>query len=405
MINVAILGFGVVGSGTAEVIAKNKDVIKAKTGADIAIKHILDLRDFPGSPFEKLVTHDFNDIIGDDDVDIVVEAMGGAHPAYDFSKAALEAGKHVVTSNKLVVAQFGTELLEIAERKGVRYLFEASVGGGIPIIKPMMSDLAQNRIDGISGILNGTTNYILTQMSECGTSFDDALSEAQANGYAEADPTSDIEGHDAARKIVILAALAYGKLISPDKIHCEGITRIDSKDVTFAEDLGNYSIKLIGHAEKSDDKILAFVAPRLIPSANPLHDVSDVFNGILVNCDMLGDAMYYGRGAGKLPTASAVVSDIIDIAVKSGMKAGSAKWTDAGDEDIAPLSLYTCAHYFRIAGCPKCMGKVFDDVENYISENGECAFITKPMTEEEASLKEKEFEANGISVLSRIRVL
>lgn len=405
MINVAILGFGVVGSGTAEVIAKNKDVIKAKTGADIAIKHILDLRDFPGSPFGKLVTHDFNDIIGDADVDIVVEAMGGAHPAYDFSKAALEAGKHVVTSNKLVVAQFGTELLEIAEREGVRYLFEASVGGGIPIIKPMMSDLAQNRIDGISGILNGTTNYILTQMSECGTSFDDALSEAQANGYAEADPTSDIEGHDAARKIVILAALAYGKLISPDKIHCEGITRIDSKDVTFAEALGNYSIKLIGHAETSDDKILAFVAPRLIPFANPLHDVSDVFNGILVNCDMLGDAMFYGRGAGKLPTASAVVSDIIDIAVKSGMKAGSAKWTDADEEDIAPLSLYTCSHYFRIAGCPKCMGKVFDDVENYISENGECAFITKPMTEEEASLKEKEFEANGISVLSRIRVL
>ena len=405
MIGVAILGFGVVGSGCAEVIDKNKDIIKAKTGADIAIKHILDLRDFPGSPFEALVTHDFNDILNDPEVDIVVEAMGGAHPAYDFSKAALEAGKHVVTSNKLVVAEFGTELLETAKANGVRYLFEASVGGGIPIIKPLMSDLAQNRIDAISGILNGTTNYILTQMSECGAEFDAALKEAQAKGYAEADPTSDIEGHDAARKIVILAALAYGKLISPSDIHCEGITKIDSKDVYFAEKLGGHSIKLIGHAEKAGDRILAFVAPRLIPAANPLHDISDVFNGILVKCDMLGDAMFYGRGAGKLPTASAVVSDIIDIAIKSGIKAESAKWDDAVESDIASLSDYVCAHYFRISGCPKCMGKVFTDVECHIAENGECAFITKPMTESEALAAENAFAENGTKVLSRIRVL
>ncbi len=405
MINVAILGFGVVGSGTAEVIEKNKDVIKAKTGADIAIKHILDLRDFPGSPFEKLVTHDFNDIINDKEVDIVVEAMGGAHPAYDFSKAALEAGKNVVTSNKLVVAEFGTELLEIAEKNGVRYLFEASVGGGIPIIKPMMSDLAQNNIDGISGILNGTTNYILTQMSENGTSFEAALKDAQTKGYAEADPTADIEGHDAARKIVILASLAYGKLINPNAIHCEGITKIDSRDVTFAEELDGYSIKLIGHAEKVGDKILAFVAPRLISAANPLHDVSDVFNGILVSCDMLGDAMFYGRGAGKLPTASAVVSDVIDIAVKIGTNAGSAKWTDANENDIAPLSDYVCAHYFRIAGCAKCMEKVCDNVSSFCARDGECAFITLPMTESEAVAKEKAFADNGIKVLSRIRVL
>ncbi|MBE6538929.1 MAG: homoserine dehydrogenase [Ruminococcaceae bacterium] len=405
MINVAILGFGVVGSGTAEVIEKNKDVIKEKTGAELCIKHILDLRDFPGSPFEKLITHDFNDIINDGEVDIVVEAMGGAHPAYDFSKAALEAGKHVVTSNKLVVAQFGTELLETAEKNGVRYLFEASVGGGIPIIKPMMSDLAQNRIDSVSGILNGTTNYILTQMSENGAEFSDALKEAQAKGYAEADPTSDIEGHDAARKIVILAALAYGKLISPDAIYCEGITKIDSKDVALAEKLGGHSIKLIGHAEKAGDKILAFVAPRLIPAANPLHDVSDVFNGILVSCDMLGDAMFYGRGAGKLPTASAVVSDVIDIAVKSEMKAASAKWEDASDSDIAPLADYVCAHYFRISGCEKCMAKVFESVERSVTENGETAFITKPISEAEAVAKEKAFAENGTKVLARIRVL
>ena len=405
MKNVAILGFGVVGSGTAEVIEKNKDVIRAKTGADINIKHILDLRDFPGSPFESLITHDFNDIINDKDVDIVVEAMGGAHPAYDFSKAALEAGKNVVTSNKLVVAEFGTELLQIAEKNGVRYLFEASVGGGIPIIKPMMSDLAQNNIDGISGILNGTTNYILTQMSENGTSFEAALKDAQAKGYAEADPTADIEGHDAARKIVILAALSYGKLINPNDIHCEGITKIDSRDVTFAEELGGHSIKLIGHAEKVGDKILAFVAPRLIDASNPLHDVSDVFNGILVSCDMLGDAMFYGRGAGKLPTASAVVSDVIDIAVKIGTNAGSAKWTDAKEEDIAPLSDHVCSHYFRIEGCEKCMGKVFTDVLYSCTEGGECAFITLPMTEAEAKAKEKAFADNSIKVLSRIRVL
>ncbi len=405
MLNVAILGFGVVGSGTAEVIEKNKDIIEEKTGAKLRIKHILDLRDFPGSPYEKLITHDFNDIINDSEVDIVIEAMGGAHPAYDFSKAALEAGKHVVTSNKLVVAQFGTELLEIAEKNGVRYLFEASVGGGIPIIKPMMSDLAQNRINAISGILNGTTNYILTQMSENGAEFADALKEAQQKGYAEADPTSDIEGHDAARKIVILAALAYGKLISPEDIHCEGITKIDSGDVAFASELGGHSIKLIGHAEKVGEKVLAFVAPRLIPASNPLHDISDVFNGILVSCDMLGDAMFYGRGAGKLPTASAVVSDVIDIAIKNEMKAGSAKWTDAEKNDIASIEDHVCSHYFRISGCEKCMGKVFASVEASAVCNGECAFITLPISEKEALAKEKEFADNGIVVLSRIRVL
>ncbi len=406
MVSVAILGFGVVGSGTAEVIEKNKDIIKARTGAEIAVKHILDLRDFPDSPFGHLVTHDFDEILNDSEVDIVVEAMGGAHPAYDFSKAALEAGKSVVTSNKLVVAQFGTELLEIAEKNGVRYLFEASVGGGIPIIKPMMSDLAQNRIDGISGILNGTTNYILTQMTENGAGFGDALKEAQAKGYAEADPTADVEGHDAARKIVILAALAYGKLVSPDAIHCEGISRIASRDVSFAMQMDGYSIKLIGHAEKQGDKILAFVAPRLIPAENPLHDVSDVFNGILVSCDMLGDAMFYGRGAGKLPTASAVVSDVIDIAVKLGTGAGSAKWADAAETDIAPFSDYACRHYFRIAGCVKCAEKVFgNNMSNFVSTNGESAFITEVMTEAEAMAKEKEFEGNGTAVLSRIRVL
>ena len=403
MVNVAILGFGVVGGGTAEVLTKNHDIIKEKTGSEICIKHILDLREFPGSPFESLITHDFSEIISDPEVDIVVEAMGGAHPAYDFSKAALEAGKHVVTSNKLVVAEFGTELLAIAREHGVRYLFEASVGGGIPIIRPIMADLAQNNILGISGILNGTTNYILTQMTEHGTAFGDALKQAQANGYAEADPTADIEGHDAARKTVILAALSYGKLLSPSAIHVEGITEIASEDVAAAAKRG-YAIKLIGHAEKIGDKVLAFVAPRLIPAENPLHEVSDVFNGILVSCDMLGDAMFYGRGAGKLPTASAVVSDVIDLAVK-GTDGAMAKWDAASDNDMFPFESCSCRQYFRLAGCMNTVAKIISDFDEIPTSSNEITLITPEMTESEAISKEKEFAKNGIKVLSRIRVL
>ncbi len=396
--NIAILGFGVVGGGTAEVLTKNHDIIKAKTGADIEIKKILDLREFPDSPFGSLVTHDFNEILNDPTIDTVVETMGGAHPAYDFSKAALQAGKNVVTSNKLVVAEFGVELLRTAKANGVRYLFEASVGGGIPIIKPLISDLAQNNIDRIAGILNGTTNYILTQMIENGTSFEDALKEAQAKGYAEADPTSDIEGHDAARKIVILAALVSGKLISPEDISVEGITKITSADVALAGELG-YSVKLIGYSEISGGKTLAFVAPRLVPKGNPLCDISDVFNGILVHCDMLGDAMFYGRGAGKLPTASAVVSDIIDIAAKAGSTPASPIWTAASESDTLPLSAYSARQFIRVSEKTALPGGTLAE-----SELG-TAYLTDTMTESEAIELCEKIEKSGIKVLNRIRAL
>ena len=343
MKKIAILGFGVVGSGVAEVLTQNKKIIENKLNEEIEIKYILDLRDFPDSPFANKVILDFNTILNDNEISIVVEMMGGSHPAYDFSKASLLAGKHVVTSNKEVVAKFGTELLQIAKEKNVRYLFEASVGGGIPIIRPINNDLVSNKITGVDGILNGTTNYILTQMNENGTSFADALKDAQAKGYAEADPTADVEGIDAARKIVILSALSYGKCISPDKVSRQGITEVTTEDFAIAKSLG-YTIKLIGHSEIIDGKILATVSPRFIPLSNPLAHISDVYNGILIEANMLDKVLFYGKGAGKLPTASAVVADIMDIVEK--MATGNNRiieWTNANDNDIADINDYLCA--------------------------------------------------------------
>ncbi len=343
MKKIAILGFGVVGSGVAEVLTQNKKIIENKLNEEIEIKYILDLRDFPDSPFADKVIHDFNIILNDGEISIVVEMMGGSHPAYDFSKASLLAGKHVVTSNKEVVAKFGTELLQIAKENNVRYLFEASVGGGIPIIRPINNDLVSNKITGIDGILNGTTNYILTQMNENGTSFEDALKDAQAKGYAEADPTADVEGIDAARKIVILSSLSFGKCISPDKVSRQGITNVTTEDFEIAKSLG-YTIKLIGHAEQINGKILATVSPRFIPISHPLAHISDVYNGILVEANMLDKVLFYGKGAGKLPTASAVVADIMDIVEK--MSTGHARiieWTDATDDDVADINDYLCA--------------------------------------------------------------
>ena len=340
MQKIAILGFGVVGSGVAEVLTENKKLIEKRLGEPIEIKYILDLRDFPDSPFADKVIYDFNVILNDPEISIVAEMMGGSHPAYDFSKASLLAGKNVVTSNKEVVAKFGTELLEIAKNNNVRYLFEASVGGGIPIIRPINNDLVSNKITSIDGILNGTTNYILTQMNENGTSFADALKDAQAKGYAEADPTADVEGLDAARKIVILSSLAFGKCISPNKISCKGITDISVEDFEIAKSLG-YTIKLIGHAEQINVKIYASVFPRFVPLSNPLAHISDVYNGILVGANMLDKVLFYGKGAGKLPTASAVVADIMDIVEKiSNEQAPIISWVDATDEDIANKNDY-----------------------------------------------------------------
>ena len=401
MANIAILGFGVVGSGVAEVISENLEIIEKRINGKLNIKYILDLRDFPDSPFGNLVVHDFDTILNDPEVTVVAEMMGGSHPAYDFSLAALKAGKSVVTSNKEVVSKFGAELLRVARENNVRYLFEASVGGGIPIIRPLTADLAANQVNSISGILNGTTNYILTQMGENGTDFADALKDAQKKGYAEANPTADVDGIDAARKIVILASLAYGKLVSPDTIYTEGISKISVFDIELAKALG-YSIKLIGHCEQKDGKILAMVSPRLIPAGNPLHNVNDVFNGILVDANMLGQSMFYGRGAGKLPTASAVVADIIDIAKSSVNDPCYPLIESAASDDIAEFDSYTCKNLLVFES--KADDAVLDtfNATEAIVKDGRVAFITEEISEKEladklASLKD--------APVSRIRLI
>ena len=374
MISIALLGFGCVGSGTAEVLTENKKLIESRLGCEYKIKYILDLRDFPDSPFGDLVVHDFNKILEDDEVSVVAEMMGGSHPAYDFTKACLEAGKSVVTSNKEVVASFGVELCEIAATHGVRYMFEASVGGGIPIIRPMMTDLASNKINSINGILNGTTNYILTAMRDDGKSFSDALGEAQRLGYAEANPAADVEGKDAARKTVILGAIASGKLVSPEAISTEGITNISLCDVELAQALG-YSIKLIGHAEDRDGKLLAFVSPMAVSESNPLARIDGVFNGILVNANMVGDVMFYGPGAGKLPTASAVVADIVDVIAKRDVPPTPVGWVSAEAEDIAPLDDYVCPRLVIVDGeCDNALATL----------DGKSAYFTAPISETEA---------------------
>lgn len=313
MIDIALLGFGTVGGGVADIILKNNADIKVRTGLDINIKYILDLREFPGHPLENRVVKDYNIILNDPSVTIVAEMLGGTHPAYDFTKAALEAGKSVVTSNKAVVAEFGPELLQIARDHKVRYLFEASVGGGIPIIRPMTESLTSTDIYEIDGILNGTTNYILTRMKDAGISYEEALKEAQKLGYAEADPTADVDGFDACRKICILAAVAFGKLVPFEMVKTTGIRNVTIDDIKKAEK-ENSAIKLIARAVKTGDKLYISVEPTAVKSDSPLYNVNDVFNGILVRGKISGDLMFYGKGAGKLPTASAVLSDIIDIA-------------------------------------------------------------------------------------------
>ena len=374
MISIALLGFGCVGSGTAEVLTENKKLIEARLGCEYKIKYILDLRDFPDSPFGDLVVHDFNTILNDPEVSVVAEMMGGSHPAYDFTKACLEAGKSVVTSNKEVVATFGVELCELAAAHGVRYMFEASVGGGIPVIRPMMTDLASNKINKINGILNGTTNFILTAMRDDGKSFADALGEAQKLGYAEANPAADVEGKDAARKTVILGAIATGKLVSPDVISTEGITKIALDDVELAQALG-YSIKLIGHAEDKDGKLLAFVSPMAVPESNPLARIDGVFNGILVNANMVGDVMFYGPGAGKLPTASAVVADIVDVIAKRDVPVTPVGWVNAEASDLSDVAGYECRRLVIVEG----------ECENALATlNGKSAYFTDVISDAEA---------------------
>lgn len=356
MLQIAILGFGVVGSGTAEVLSQNQKQISAYCGDEVNVKYILDLRDFPEHPLGDRVVHDIQIILNDPEVVLVAEMMGGAHPAYDFTCAALKAGKHVVTSNKEVVATFGAELLDLARANHVSYLFEASVGGGIPIIRPMQTDLASNEILSVSGILNGTTNFILTKMKNEGAAFADVLKLAQQKGYAEANPAADVEGLDAARKIVILAALAFGKLLDPNKISTTGITGITQEHTTLADKFGG-AVKLIGHTEKIDDRVLALVSPFLVLPTNPIAHVDDVFNGILVDTNMLGRALFYGAGAGKLPTASAVVADILDILSGRSTDRRLPHWTVADELDIADVASLSCRRVYVFERCPRCEAK------------------------------------------------
>lgn len=340
MTNIALLGFGTVGSGVAEVLTQNSKRIADTIGLDLNIKYILDLREFPNHPLGNRVVHDFNIILNDPEVSVVVEMMGGVHPAYDFSMAAIKAGKNVVTSNKAVVAAFGPELLTEARKQGVRYLFEASVGGGIPIIRPLTEQATRDEITEIAGILNGTTNYILTAMKETGVSFDEALATAQKLGYAEADPSADVDGFDSCRKICILAAVAFGTLIPYEKVKTVGIRAITAKDVEEAEQ-NDCAIKLVARAVRTDDGIHLSVEPTAVRRGNPLYAIEDVFNGILVRSKVSGDLMFYGKGAGMLPTAGAVVSDILDIAAKGSQQPIQPLW--ARDESAyRPMTDLPC---------------------------------------------------------------
>ncbi len=405
MAKIAVLGHGVVGSGTVELFYKNKDSIIKKAGEDLDIKYILDIRDFPDSPYASKFTKNFDDILNDDEVTVVAEVMGGVDPAFRFVKSCLEKGKSVVTSNKELVAKKGAELLKTAAEHNCNFLFEASTGGAIPIIRPLHQCLAANDITAIAGILNGTTNFILTKMLNEQMDFNDALKLAQQLGYAEKDPTADIEGYDACRKICILSSLAFGKHVYPDWVHC-GITKITAEDSQYAENWGG-AVKLIGSVKKTaDGKILPMVRPAFVCYGNQLSHVSDVFNGIMVYGDAVDQVMFYGRGAGKLPTASAIVADIID-AVKMKGTSISQTWEDSKDNSfIADYKDDVVSFYVRTSGVSnETVSKVFGTVE-YLSREGqpaaESAFITPAMKERDFDAKLKEL---GGEILGTVRVL
>ena len=402
MVQVAIMGYGTIGSGVAEILAKNAEQIKNGCGQDVALKYVLDLRDFPGSPVEDKIVHDFSVIEQDPEVSVVVETMGGLNPSYPFVKASLLAGKHVVTSNKALVAAYGTELLAIAREKNVNFFFEASVGGGIPIIRPLNQCLAANEIEEITGILNGTTNYILTRMVRAGLSFDDALREAQANGYAEQDPTADVDGHDACRKICILAALSFGQHVYPDQVPTEGIRNVTLEDVAYADSCG-YKIKLLGRCiRQPEGKVCAFVAPHLVSCENPLAGVEDVFNAIAVTGNAVGDVMFYGRGAGKLPTASAVVSDVMDIA-RDTHRDHRNQWGPGAPDLVVSSDLLTSRWYVRAQISMDQARLACGELQPLARSGapaGEAAFLTAPMTEPQ--LRDR---LAGVEVDSLFRIL
>ena len=400
MAKVAIMGFGTVGSGVYDIIETNNEKLSHNSGEAVDVKYILDIRDFDDHPRKELFTKDFNDILNDSEVSVVAEVMGGLHPAYEFTKSLLEAGKSVVTSNKELVATYGTELLGIANEKNVNYMFEASVGGGIPIIRPRHQDLTANKIEKIAGILNGTTNYILNEMITKGKSFDAALKDAQDNGYAERNPAADIEGHDACRKIAILSSLASGLEVDYNNIETEGIVDVSLDDVKYAESI-NSVIKLIGYSQFLENgKIYSVVAPMIVSREKLIANVNGVFNAIMVQGNCVGELLFYGAGAGKLPTASAVVADIVD-SIKHRERSKKISWKKPLNDITASPEDKSFEYFVRSTSSKDEIEKVFGDV-NYTDSvvDGENVFITKSLTSVE--LNEK---VNKINTISAYRIL
>lgn len=411
MISVAIMGHGVVGSGVAEIITTHKQKLFSSIGEEVYLKHILDLREFPDSPLKDRFTKDFNDILNDVEVRVVAEVMGGIHPAYDYTKKLLKAGKSVVTSNKELVASKGAELLEIAKENNSNFLFEASVGGGIPIIRPMSQCLVANNVKEVAGILNGTTNFILTKMIDEGMDFAAALKLAQDLGFAERNPEADVEGHDACRKICILASLAFGKHVYPDNVHTEGITKITLEDVKYASAC-KCVIKLIGEVKVLENgKMDIFTAPMLVPKKSQLANIDNEFNGIMVRGDCTGDVVFYGKGAGKLPTASAVVADIIDCC-KHLKTRKYLFWADGTSENILPYNKSESSVYLRLSAEDTALGlnkvqELFGGVEEITVDNqnaGEFAVATPVLTMEKLDENIKALEEQGVKTLSRLRI-
>lgn len=396
---VAVMGYGTIGSGVVEVLSINSESIAKKAHQEIEVKYVLDLRDFPGDPMEKKIVHDYKVIAEDPEIEIVVETMGGVEPAYTFVKAMLEAGKNVTTSNKALVAAKGAELIALAREKSVNFMFEASVGGGIPIIRPLNSCLTADEIEEITGIVNGTTNYMMTEMTEKGSEFDDVLKDAQAKGYAEKDPTADIEGYDACRKIAILTSLVCGKQVDFEDIHTEGITKISATDIKYAKAM-NRKIKLLATSRKVGDGYVAMVAPFLLPQSHPLYNVDGVFNAIFVHGNVLGDAMFYGSGAGKLPTASAVVADIVEMAKHRNINI-SVEWSEEKME-LVGYEKSSNRFFIRTTVSKEEITSVFGEVSYVEAEgvSGETGFITEAMTEE--AYQEKAAKLSGICQMIRV---
>lgn len=397
MKQVAVMGYGTVGSGVVEVLKTNKEMIARNVGDELNVKYVLDLRDFPGDPIQKVITHNFEDILNDEEVSVVAEVMGGIEPAYTFTKKCLLAGKSVCTSNKALVEKHGAELLAIAREKNVNYLFEASVGGGIPIIRPLHTSLTADVIEEISGILNGTTNYILSKMTFDGSDFAEVLKDAQEKGYAERNPEADVEGYDAGRKIAILTSLVSGKKADFEDVYIEGITKVTPEDILYAKKLG-MAVKLLAESRRVGDRYSIMVVPKLLGASHPLYSVNDVFNAIFVRGNMLGDSMFYGSGAGKLPTASAVAGDIVEAA--SAEKNRGYFWAEEKAE-LADVGKVENRFFVRTSSSLKEAEEVFGKLEIYDGViDGEFGFITEKMSE--AAYREKAAKLGGIISMIRI---